>query len=60
MGEKETAAAIAVGAEVAKLLIMLAFQQMMKAGMTQEQIAKLFLSEWSKFVLADPSKIPDV
>ena len=53
-------AAIALWAEVAKLLIMMAFQQMQRAGMTPAEIEKLYLQERLKFLASDPSKIPDV
>lgn len=47
-------------AEGLKFLLMLAFQEAQKAGLTKEQIDQLWIDERTKFLLNDPKKIPEV
>lgn len=48
----------AAGVEIAKQLIMLAFQNAQKAGMTSEQIDKLYSDQKAEFLASDPANIP--
>lgn len=51
---------VGVGAEVVKALLMLAFEEARRRGLTAEQAEKLYLEERLKFLENDPAKIPDL
>lgn len=52
-------AGVALAAELAKLLLVMYFEQARLAGLTQEQIDTLYLKRRDEFRLKDPDKIPD-
>ncbi len=52
-------AGIVLAGELAKLLLVMYFEQARLAGMTQEQIDTLYLKRRDEFRLKDPAKIPD-
>ena len=54
-----TSAGVALAGELAKLLLVMYFEQARLAGMTQEQIDTLYLKRRDEFRLKDPAKIPD-
>lgn len=54
-----TATGMALASELAKLLLVMYFEQARLAGMTQEQIDTLYLKRRDEFRLKDPDKIPD-
>ena len=47
-------------AEGLKFLLLLAFQEARKAGLTKEQIDRLYFVEKDKFAANDPNLIPEV
>ena len=49
-----------VAGEVAKVLLMMYFQQMREAGLTPEQSELLYIKERQKFLESDPKIIPEV
>ena len=49
-----------VGAEVVKALLMLAFEEARRRGLTAEQTEKLYIEERLKFLSNDPTKLPEV
>lgn len=55
-----TTAAVAITVEVAKVLLGLYFQQLAMAGLSPEEVEKLYLTTRLAFLNSDPSKIPNV
>jgi hypothetical protein len=50
---------VALAAELAKLLLVMYFEQARLAGMTQEQVDTLYMKRRDEFRLKDPANIPD-
>jgi len=49
-----------MGVEVVKMLVVLAFQEARKAGMTLAELTALYESEKTKFRANKPDNIPDI
>lgn len=49
-----------VAAELVKTLIMVAFEEARRRGMSEDQIAKIYVDELVKFMSNKPSNIPEV
>lgn len=47
-----------LGVEVVKAIIVLLLQESVKAGLTQDQLVALIVSERAKLYANDPAKIP--
>jgi len=54
-----TSAGVALAGELAKLLLVMYFEQARLAGMTQEQVDTLYMKRRDEFRLKDPANIPD-
>jgi len=50
---------VVLAGELAKLLLVMYFEQARLAGMTQEQVDTLYMKRRDEFRLKDPAKIPD-
>ena len=49
-----------IAAEVFKALIIVAFEEARRRGLSAEQMEKLYIEERIKFLSNDPAKIPEV
>jgi predicted RNA binding protein YcfA (HicA-like mRNA interferase family) len=52
--------AAVISAEVVKALLMLAFEEARRRGLSEEEMVKLYHEEREKFIKNDPVLIPEV
>jgi len=50
---------VVLAGELAKLLLVMYFEQARLAGVTQEQVDTLYMQRRDEFRVTDPAKIPD-